>query len=70
MIIQTSPLTNLQLEILKLFFFELSEVELLEIKRLLVKHFATRISQRAQEIWDNKGLTVQDMENWLNDENQ
>lgn len=68
--IQTSPLTNLQLEILKLFSFELSEAELLEIKRLLVKHFATRISQRTQEIWDNKGLTAQDMENWLNDENQ
>ncbi len=65
-----SSLTNLQLEILKLFSFNLSEDELLEIRSVLSRHFANRLSRRVGIIWEDKGLTRNDMDSWLNDENQ
>jgi hypothetical protein len=64
------PLTNLQLEILKLYSFELTEKELLDIKTVLARHFADRLSKRVDEIWQEKGLTEADMDKWLNEENQ
>ena len=62
------PLTNLQLELLKVFSYELSEEELLDIRALLVKHFSTQMKKRATGIWQEKGYSQQDMINWLNDE--
>jgi hypothetical protein len=64
------PLTNLQLEILKLYSFELTEKDLLDLKNVLARHFADRLSKRVDEIWQEKGLTEADMDKWLNDENQ
>lgn len=64
------PLTNLQLELLKVFSNELLDEEILEIKQLLVKYFAEHIKKRASIIWKEKGYTQEDMDKWLNDENQ
>jgi hypothetical protein len=64
------PLTNLQLELLKLYSLELTEAELIEVKHVLARHFANRLNQRVEKIWQDKGLTANDMEQWLNEENQ
>ena len=64
------PLTNLQLEILKLYALELTEDELTDLRNLLARHFADRLTKRVNHIWHRKGLTPQDMDKWLNDENQ
>jgi len=65
-----APLTNLQLEILKLYSVELTEKELLDLRNVLARHFANRLSKRVGDIWQKKGLTEEDMDKWLNDEKQ
>ncbi|OQX26025.1 MAG: hypothetical protein BWK80_12485 [Desulfobacteraceae bacterium IS3] len=65
-----SSLSNVQLEILKLYSLELTEEELLDLKNVLARYFADRLSKRVNNIWQEKGLTPADMDKWLNDENQ
>lgn len=62
-----TPLTNLQVEILKLYSFDLSEPELLDLKQVLARHFAKRLTTRVDGIWQEKGYTADDMTRWLND---
>ena len=64
------PLTNLQLEILKVFSLQLTKDELLDVRRALARHFANRLTQRVDKIWQEKGLTTEDMDRWLNEDNQ
>lgn len=66
----TAKLTNVQIELLRTFAYELSEEELTELKKVLVAFFAKRIRQRTSRIWEEKGYTAQTMQDWLNDENQ
>ena len=66
----TTPLTNLQLELLKVFSYQLPEEELLEMKYLLSNFFAERLRKGASKIWKEKGYTQNDMDKWLNDEKQ
>jgi len=65
-----TSLTNLQLELLKLFSYQLPDEELIEIKKLLSKFFAERLKKGTSQIWKEKGYTQEDMDKWLNDENQ
>jgi len=57
-----SPLNPAQLEILKLFSRDLAEEDLLAIKRLIVKYLAEKASRMADEIWQEKGWTNEDMD--------
>jgi DeoR/GlpR family transcriptional regulator of sugar metabolism len=61
------PLTNVQIELMKLFNTNLSENELAELKNLLSKFYADKAISQADAIWDEKGLTDDDMEKWLNE---
>lgn len=65
-----TSLTNLQLELLKIFSYQLPDEELIEIKKLLSKFFAERLKKGTSQIWKEKGYTQEDMDKWLNDENQ
>lgn len=65
-----ASLTNLQLELLKLFSYQLPDEELIEIKKLFSKFFAERLKKGMSQIWKEKGYTQEDMDKWLNDENQ
>ncbi len=47
-----SPLSNLQQELLKLYASNISETDLLVIKRYLAKFFAEKAIAEADEIWD------------------
>ena len=62
-----TPLTNMQLEILELYSTELTEEDLQELKRTLAHFYAKRAIQEADRIWDERGLTNDDMEQWLNE---
>lgn len=64
---KSKPLSNIQLEILKLYSTNLSAKDLKELKLLLAKFHANRAIQEADKIWDNKNLSNQDMEKWLNE---
>ena len=57
-------LTNLQVELLKLFAYDLSDEQLLEIKALLANYFAEKASDRMDELWEERGWTPETMEEW------
>lgn len=61
-----SPLNPAQLEILKLFSRDLGEEDLLAIKRLIVKYLAEKASRMADQIWQEKGWTNEDMDRLAN----
>ncbi|MDY7093237.1 MAG: hypothetical protein SX243_09720 [Acidobacteriota bacterium] len=63
----SSPLSNLQLELLKLYSTGVSSEDLLEVKRLLGLHFAHKATQEADRLWDERRLTDEDMDAWLNE---
>lgn len=63
---QIQNLNRHQLEILKLFTRDLDDKDLIEIKRLIVKYLGSRITEMANEIWDEKNWTNEDMDRLLN----
>jgi hypothetical protein len=67
MIAPKPPLTNLQMELLKLYSTDLPDTDLNEVKIILANFFANRAIQEADRIWDQKNLSNQDMEKWLNE---
>lgn len=64
---QSKPLSRLQLELLKLYSTEVSSDELWEVKRLLGQHFGRRAIQSADRVWDERELTNEDMDAWLDE---
>ncbi|MFN4254997.1 MAG: hypothetical protein ACK4Q5_08345 [Saprospiraceae bacterium] len=62
------PLTNVQMELMKVFAYQVNEDELHELRLMLGRFFAERSIQLANQIWDERGLTDGDMEKWLEEE--
>jgi len=60
------PLNNNQLEILKLFSRELDDKDLLEIKRLIVRYLAEKVTKLADQAWEEKNWTQDEMERLIN----
>lgn len=54
------PLSNLQLELLKLYSQSVSDADLIAIKQLLARYFAEKAMDLADKIWDKKGWTEKD----------
>ena len=59
------PLNNAQVELMKLFSTNLSESDLKDLKELLSRFYAEKAVNAADEVWDQKGLTNEDMDQWL-----
>lgn len=57
-------MSNLQLELLRLYATDISEEDLLNIKQLLVEYFAEKITRQMDELWDEKGWTNDTMREW------
>ena len=66
----TDQLTSLQLELLKAYAFDPTEEELLQVKAMLGKLFANRLTAHVDQAVKEKGITKDDLERWLNDEDQ
>lgn len=62
------PLSNLQLELLKIFSFNLEESQLLEIKELLASYFAQKATEEMDKLWKEKKWSAETMEKWLNNQ--
>jgi len=58
-------LSNVQLELMKLFATDVSEQELKELKQLLLEFKFNRVTALADKLWEEKGLTNKDMDNLL-----
>lgn len=65
-----SPFSNTQLELLKLFSTGLSDSELKELRDLLANFYADKSIKAADKAWDEKGLSNQEMDRWLNKPSQ
>lgn len=61
---QTGQLSNLQLELLKLFSTNLSEKQILEIKELLAQYFAEQIDRDMTTLWEENKWDEQTLEAW------
>ncbi len=62
------PLSNIQLELLKLYSTGLSEEDMKELKNQLAQFYARKSIEAANEAWKQKGLTQADMNQWLNED--
>ncbi len=51
------PLSNVQLELLKLYATGVSDETLLELKKTMAKFFLDKMRQSADKIWEEKGYT-------------
>ncbi|MEZ4771921.1 MAG: hypothetical protein R3D00_01985 [Bacteroidia bacterium] len=65
-----TKLSPLQLELLRVYSFNPTEEELHEVKKILGKFFARRLTRSVGEAIKKKGIQESDLEAWLNEENQ
>jgi len=59
------PLTNAQMELMKLFGTDLDERDLKYLKLLLSHFYAKKATQAADTLWDERGLSDMDMDKIL-----
>lgn len=58
--VEINPLSNLQREILKLYSQNITEEDLLAIRKLIARYFAEKAMDIADQVWDEKGMTQED----------
>lgn len=63
----TKKLTNLQLELLKTFKYELSDIQLKEIKNLLAQYFAQKATEEMDNLWDDNNWSNETTDEWLSE---
>ena len=66
----TFKLTPLQLELLKIYSFNPSEEELLEVKEMLARFFAYRFVEKATVQAIEKGISDTTLDQWLEEDEQ
>ena len=59
-------LTNIQMELIKLYSTNLEHNDLMELKSLLAGYFSQKAIREADNIWNKKEMSDQIMDNWLN----
>jgi hypothetical protein len=64
------PLTPLQLELLKMFERDVTEKDLLEIKKILIQYFANRAMDLTDKVWEEKEWVENDEKNLLTEHNR
>ena len=60
-------LTNVQIELLKLFRYNLPEKQLVEIKNMLAKYFAKTATAEMDKLWDENNWNNDLMKEWTNE---
>jgi hypothetical protein len=64
MVLESKKLSNLQLELLKVFSYELSEEQLSEIRNLLANYFAEKASDQMDLLWEQNNWSEETMHEW------
>ncbi len=64
MIAQASHMSNLQVELLKLYSTSIPDQQLLDIKRILAAYFAEIIDREMGVLWEEKGWDDTTLESW------
>ncbi|MDB4925076.1 hypothetical protein [Mucilaginibacter sp.] len=60
-------LTNVQIELLKLFQYNLPEKQLAEIKNILAKYFANTATAEMDKLWKENNWNNDLMKEWTNE---
>lgn len=63
-------LTNLQLELLKVFSRPVSDDEVKSIQKMLSNYFAEKAMDLADNAWDKNGWTANDSNTFMNEQNR
>lgn len=59
------PLSNVQMELLKLFSVDLPESQLLELKSMMAKFLLEKARDNADAVWDKKGYSDEELKKLL-----
>ena len=62
---QTTALNPVQLHLLKMFSMNMSEIELSELKAMLVAYYDEKMSDELDEIWEKRGFSQKTMDGLL-----
>lgn len=60
------PLSNIQLELLKLYSTDISDEDLLQIKQMIAHYFAQKAIAAADKVWDDNEWTNEDAMRMVN----
>ena len=60
-------LTNLQIELIQLFSYQIPDNQIVEIKDLLAKYFADVAIREMDKLWMENQWTNETMETWTNE---
>ena len=63
---KSEKLSNLQLELLKMFSYQISNQQLLDIKNILAKYFAEQATNEMDKLWEENNWNSNTMESWSN----
>lgn len=63
-------LSNVQLELLRLYGSNVPDEALAEIKTILARYFADKASDSMDTVWDCEGIKPDDMKIWANEHNR
>lgn len=61
------PLSNVQVELLKLYSTNLNNNDMQDLKNKLAEFYAAKAIRKADELWDKNKLTDTGIDNWLNE---
>ena len=61
-----APLTNLQMEYLKLLSFDLGENEMKELRQLIARFLNEKMQKEMDKAWSEKGYSEETVNQWLN----
>lgn len=59
------PLSNIQMELLKLFSADIPDKHLLELKRMIARFLLDKARDKADMIWNEKGYTDEKLQQIL-----
>jgi hypothetical protein len=66
----SKPLSNIQMELLKLYSMNIDDKDLLHFKNYLAQFFMQKAIDEADKVWDEKGYSDELMDEWVNSEKQ
>jgi hypothetical protein len=60
----TKPLTNLQVELLRSFNYQIDDSQLLEIKKMLTDYFVKKVSDGMDKLFEENGWDDSKLDEW------
>ena len=66
--IAPQPLNNLQLELLRMYKTGVSDVQLLEIKKIISRYLLDKAMDEADKVWEQKKFDSITIQKWLNED--